>query len=135
MATFNGTKLGIFVGGALIGAATDCSLSMSAEVIDTSTKDSDAWRSVLPGMRSATMSCSGLIDYQGADYDVPDLFGAFSGRTELTLVFQNEVVGDKKFTCTGYITSLEQSAGVEDTATYSATFELTGEVLMADITA
>lgn len=135
MATFNGTKLGIFVGGSLIGAATDCSLSMSAEVIDTSTKDSSAWRSVLPGMRSATMSCSGLIDYQGTDYDVDDLMTAFTGRTELTLVFQNEEVGDTKFTATGYITSLEQSAGVEDTATYSATFELTGAIVPSDITA
>lgn len=128
MATFNGTKLGVYVGGTLIAAATDCSLSLATETIDISTKDSAAWRELLPGMRSGSMSVSGLIDYTNANYDVPDLFSVFSSRAALTLVFSNEVAGDKKYTATGYITSLEQSAGLEDTATYSASFELSGTI-------
>ena len=128
MATFNGTKLGVYVGGTLIAAATDCSLSLATETIDISTKDSAAWRELLPGMRSGSMSVSGLIDYTNANYDVPVLLAVFTSRAALTLVFSNEVTGDKKYTATGYITSLEQSAGLEDTATYSASFELSGTI-------
>jgi predicted secreted protein len=98
------------------------------EVIDTSTKDSNAWRSILAGMRSGTMSVSGLIDYQGSYYDTADLFSAFTGQTPLTLKFSNQVDGDRSYTATGYISSLEQSAGTEDTASYSATFELSGQI-------
>lgn len=128
MATFNGTNLGVYVGGVLIAAATDVSFSVSAETIDVSTKDSGAWRYLLAGMRSGSMSVSGLIDYSAASgYDVPDLFGAFTGRTALTLKFEESGSG-KDFNATGYLTSLEQSAGTEDTATYSATFELSGQI-------
>lgn len=134
MATFNGTKLGVYIGGTLIAAATECSLSLSAEVIDVSTKDSDAWRYLLSGMRSGSVSCSGLIDYAASSgYDVPDLFSAFTGRSALTLKFSTETSGDDSFTATAYLTSLEQSAGTEDTATFSASFELSGIIQTADI--
>jgi len=136
MATFNGTKLGVYIGDdasptetwTIIAAAQDCSLSLSMEVIDTSTKDSNAWRSILPGMRSATMSVSGLIDYTATNKNVVDLFEAFDGRAKLHLRFSNAVGSDKRYECYGYLSSLEQSAGTEDTANYSATFEITGVI-------
>lgn len=133
MATFNGTNLGVYIGGTLIGASNECSLSLSMETIDVSTKDSQAWRYLLAGMRSGSVSVSGLIDYAGGTYDVPDLFSAFTGRTALTLKFSTEESGDQSYTATAYITSLEQSAGTEDTATYSATFELSGVITPATI--
>lgn len=133
MATFNGTNLGVYIGGTLIGASTECSLSLSMETIDVSTKDSDAWRYLLAGMRSGSVSVSGLIDYAGGTYDVPDLFAAFTGRTALTLKFSTEDTGDQSYTASAFITSLEQSAGTEDTATYSATFELSGVITPATI--
>lgn len=139
MATFNGTKLGIYIGDEgdptetweLIAAATDCSLSLSAEVIDVSTKDSGAWRQLLAGMRSASMSTSGLIDYTASNKNLSDLFAAFNSRTRLHLRFSNAVSGDQRYECYGYLTSLEQSAGMEDTATYSASLEIDGAVTAA----
>jgi TP901-1 family phage major tail protein len=134
MATFNGTDLGVYIDGTLIAGSTDCSLSMSTEVIDISTKDSSAYRGILPGMRSATVTCSGLVDYTHATLkDVPDLFDLFDGRTQVTLKFSNEATGDESYTAQAFLTSLEQSAGVEDTATYSATFEITGAITAATI--
>ena len=136
MATFNGTKLGVYYstdGGTtykLIAASTECSLSISTETIDISTKDSSAWRELLPGMRSASLSCSGLIDYQHdtTKHDVPDLFSLLENRDLIKLRFSNEVASDKRYNADGYLTSLEQSAGTEDTANYSATFEITGAI-------
>jgi TP901-1 family phage major tail protein len=127
MAIFNGTELGVYIGGTLIAAATDCSLSLNMETIDITTKDSAGFRELLGGVKSGSMSVSGLIDYNDASNDdVSDLFTALDNRTALTLKFAkaNPVVGADF----SFITSLEQSGGTEDTATYSATFELSGAI-------
>ena len=120
MAIFNGTELGVYIGGTLIAAATDCSLSLNMETIDITTKDSAGFRELLGGVKSGSMSVSGLIDYNDASNDdVSDLFTALDNRTALTLKFAkaNPVVGeDFNYSASGFITSLEQSGGTEDTA-------------------
>lgn len=131
MAIFNGTDLGVYIGTTLIAAATDVSLTLNAETIDITTKDSAAFRELLPGVRSGSISVSGLIDYvDAANKDFIDLYAAWEGRTELTLKFSKATLGtgEASFGANAYITSLEQSGGTEDTASYSATFELTGTI-------
>lgn len=132
MAIFNGTELGVYIGGTLIAAATDCSLSLNMETIDITTKDSAGFRELLGGVKSGSMSVSGLVDYNDAsNKDVSDLFTALNDRTSLTLKFgkATPVVGeDFNYSASGFITSLEQSGGTEDTATYSASFELSGAI-------
>jgi TP901-1 family phage major tail protein len=131
MAIFNGTELGVYIGGTLIAAATDCSLSLNMETIDITTKDSSGYRELLGGLKSGSISCSGLIDYLDAsNKDITDLWTAWENRDTLVLKFAkaNETAGELSFSASGFITSLEQSGGTEDTATYSATFELTGAI-------
>ena len=130
MAVFNGTNLGVYIGGTIIAAAQDVSLSLSAEMIDITTKDSAAFRELLPGLRSGSMSCNGLIDFGSANKDTIDLWDAYEGRSLLSLKF-DDTGGGAEFTASGYITSLELSGGTEDTATFSATFELTGTISQA----
>ena len=129
MAIFNGTDLGVYIGSTLIAAATDVTLTLNAETIDITTKDSSAFRELLPGLRSGSMSVSGLIDYVDAsNKDFLDLYGAWESRTALVLKFSKSslATGEASFSASGFVTSLERSGGTEDTATYSATFELTG---------
>jgi TP901-1 family phage major tail protein len=131
MAIFNGTELGVYISDTLIAAATDCSLSLNMETIDITTKDSAGYRELLGGLKSGSISCSGLIDYLDAsNKDITDLWTAWENRDTLTLKFSkaNETAGELSFSASGFITSLEQSGGTEDTATYSATFELTGAI-------
>ena len=131
MAIFNGTELGVYIDSTLIAAATDCSLSLNMETIDITTKDSSGYRELLGGLKSGSISCSGLIDYLDAsNKDITDLWTAWENRTSLTLKFSkaNETTGELSFSASGFITSLEQSGGTEDTATYSVTFELTGAI-------
>lgn len=131
MAIFNGTELGVYISDVLIAAATDCSLSLNMETIDITTKDSGGYRELLGGLKSGSISCSGLIDYLDAsNKDITDLWTAWENRTSLTLKFSkaNESTGELSFSASGFITSLEQSGGTEDTATYSVTFELTGAI-------
>jgi len=131
MAIFNGTDLGVYIGSTLIAAATDVSLTLNAETIDITTKDSAAFRELLPGLRSGSVSVSGLIDYvDSSNKDFLDLYGAWEARTELTLKFSKATLstGEASFQGNALLTSLEQSGGTEDTASYSATFELTGVI-------
>ena len=131
MAIFNGTELGVYMDSTLIAAATDCSLSLNVETIDITTKDSAGFRELLGGVRSGSISVSGLVDYLDAsNKDVTDLWTAWEARTAVTVKFAkaNETAGELSFSASAIITSLEQSGGTEDTATYSATFELTGAI-------
>ena len=136
MGVFNGTLLGVYITDGdpattkMIAAAQDVSLSLSMETIDVTTKQNGGFRDLLAGNRSGSMSVNGLIDYsvEADEKNVSELFTAYTNRTVLALRFQldpnNDTTGDPQWYANGVLTSLEQSAGTEDTATFSATFEL-----------
>lgn len=131
MAIFNGTELGVYIADTLIAAAQSCSMSLTGDTIEITTNDSAGWAEFLAGKRSGTLSCDGLIDFLDAsNKDVTDLWGAFENRTSLTLKFSkaNETTGELSFAASGFLTSLELSGSTEDTATYSASFQLTGVI-------
>ena len=134
MGVFNGTLLGVYVEDTLVAAAQDVSVSMSVETIDVTTKDSSGYRELLGGLRTASFSVSGLVDYtEATNESTADLATRLLARTAVTLKFSTEVTGDQSVTAEAICTSLELSAGTEDTATYSATFEATGTVTLATI--
>ena len=134
MAVFNATLLGVYVEDTLVAAAQDVSVSMSVETIDVTTKDSAGYRELLGGLRSASFSVNGLIDYtESTNESTADLATTLLARTAVTLKFSTEVTGDQSVSAEAICTSLELSGGTEDTATYSATFEATGTVSLATI--
>jgi TP901-1 family phage major tail protein len=117
-----------------VANVTECSISLSTETRDISTKTSGGWREILPAMKSASINVSGyfaedatnsfnaLVDYQIAGTKVFAVFtNVGSGVTPNT--------GDEEFDIAGYITSIEQTAGFEDNVTWSLTFEITGAVV------
>jgi TP901-1 family phage major tail protein len=131
MAIFNGTELGVYISDTLIAAAQSVSVSLSLDTIEITTNDSAGWSEFLAGKRGGTMQCDGLLDMVDAsNKDVVDLWGAFENRTVLTLKWAkaNPVTGEMALSASGILTSLELSSGSEDTATYSASFQLTGVI-------
>jgi TP901-1 family phage major tail protein len=117
-----------------VANVTECSISLSTETRDISTKTSGGWREILPAMKSASINVSGyfaedatngfndLVDYQIAGTKVFAVFtNVGSGTTPNS--------GDEEFDIAGYITSIEQTAGFEDNVTWSLTFEITGAVV------
>jgi len=123
----NGTLIGVYAGGTLIAHATEGSISLNLDTRDATTKDSSGTRDLLEGVKSGTVSVSALYADDAA-YGVDELMAAWSGRSTLTIKFSTEVTGDSYWEASAYVTSLEVSAGMEDNATYSATFELTGAI-------
>lgn len=129
MAILNGTVYLLKVGGTALPDQTEGSISISMETRDITTKDSLGYRELLEGLRSGTISVSGLIDDDGSGGAGGTLFNTLWARTAVALVFGlDNASDDYNYTCNAFCTSLEVSGATEDNVTYSATFEITGAI-------
>ena len=129
MAILNGTVFLLSIGGTALPDQTEGSISISMETRDITTKDSAGYRELLEGVRSGTISVSGLIDDDGAGGAGGVLFADLNSREVQTLVFGfDDATDDYNYSCSAFCTSLEVSAATEDNVTYSATFEITGAI-------
>lgn len=130
MAVFNGTNIAITLGGTAIANATECSVSLNQETIEVTTKDSSGNRELIPGLKSGSMSVSGLQEVSGAN-GIKALTSTFNTGAAVNLVFDQTATDGETFSASGILTSLEMSGGTEDAPTYSASFELTGAITKA----
>jgi predicted secreted protein len=118
----------------VVDHVTECSISLSTDVRDITTKTSGGWREILPGLKSANLSLSGLFA-EDATNNFNQLVDHQIAGELLYVVFTNTGAGstanagDEQFDVSGYITSLEQTAGTEDNVTFSMTLEITGTVV------
>lgn len=133
MAIINGTvyllKIGADGSEVAIPDQTEGSISINMETRDITTKDSSGYRELLEGVRSASISVSGLVDDDGAGGAGADLFAVLNGRSTTHIIFGlDAATDDYHYECDAFCTSLEISAGTEDNVTYSATFEVTGAI-------
>ena len=96
MAIFNGTDLVLKVQAAN-GAAdefkllhsTSCSISINADTIDVSSKDSSGYRDLIGGQKSFSLSADGLMDFTsgGSSTDPDEIFTQMDNRTAVTFTF------------------------------------------------
>ena len=129
---FNGTLLVVKVGGVAVAHSTSCSLSVSTDLPDSTTKDSGGWAAQIQGLRSWSVSTDGLavIESAAAGINVEDLFSSIASRTDVTLTFSTFVSGDKIWTGSAAVESLDFTGDMESPATYSASFTGTGALVM-----
>lgn len=129
MAILNGTVFLLKVAGTALPDQTEGSISISMETRDITTKDSTGYRELLGGLRSGSISVSGLVDEDGQGGAGGTLFTTLDARNAVALVFGfDDDPDDYNYTCNGLCTSLEVSGSTEDNVTYSATFEITGAI-------
>jgi len=129
---FNGTLLVVKIGGVAVAHSTSCSLSVSTDLPDSTTKDSGGWAQQIQGLRSWSVSTDGLavIESAAAGVNVEDLFSSIGSRTDVALTFSTFVSGDKIWTGTAQVESLDFSGDMESPATFSASFTGTGALVM-----
>jgi len=129
MAILNGTIFLLKVAGTALADQTEGSISINMETRDITTKDSTGYRELAEGLRSGSISVSGLVDDDASGGAGGTLFTTLNARTAVALVFGfDDASDDYNYTCNGFCTSLEVSGGTEDNVTYSATFEITGAI-------
>ena len=112
----------------LVDHLTDLSVSFSTETRDTTTKDNGGYRAILPGLKtlSVTMTAFYAAD---ATNGYEELFADMETgqKLDITIASYNqaeaEITDDMDIDFKAYCTSLELSAGTEDNASYTATFE------------
>jgi len=135
----NASSIRVFLGTTddsevVVDHVTECSISLSTDIRDITTKQSGGWRAILPGLKSASLSLSGLFA-EDATTNFNQLVDHQIAGNLLYVVFTNTGAGssanagDEQFDVEGYITSLEQTAGTEDNVTFSMTLEITGTVV------
>ena len=130
----NGSDLKIMVaveGGTelVIENVTDCSISVTNDFRDSTTKQNAGYKAMIPGMTSASLSFSALYATDaaaGTGYEA--LSGFQLGKDKLDVRFTHvigqgstENAGDFRYQVKGYIESLENSGGTEDNAQFSCT--------------
>jgi TP901-1 family phage major tail protein len=121
----NGTDIGIYVGGTKIAGCTSHSTSTSHSLRDATSKDSGGWSESLEGLREWSGEGEGFFAHD-ATYGYDELFALMQSRGVVTIRFSNETSGDEYHEGQAFLTELSADAPVEDSTTFSFSFQGTG---------
>ena len=124
---FNGTELLLKVEGATVGHTTSCSLSLSMDTPEATTKDSNGFSEYIGGVKGGEISFEGLIAYDDTSNAI-EMADFLLARTQLTCVFGTAETGDAIYTAEGFLSSVEMSAEMEAAVTYSGSITITGAI-------
>lgn len=105
------------------------SLSMSSEKaqIDTTIFGADAFRTFIAGKHSTTLSATVLLTYSGANHD--DMLADYKAGTIAAFVIDFK---DGSVAGSGFITSLEITAELDEPSTVSLQIQVTTDLTFAD---
>ncbi len=131
---FNGTDLLLKLTDAssiatstIIGHSTSCSLSLSNDLPEATTKDSAGFQEVIAGVKSGEISFEGLIAYDD-DANPIDFANILIARRAVTWTFGTADGADTVYTGSGFLSSVEMSAEMESPATYSGSITINGAI-------
>lgn len=127
----NGTDLLVYVDDTAISYSTSCSLSITgAGPIDVSNKDSGYWNTKLKGRGVEwTMSCSGMLGFDGAGTSIREIFLVLGDNTTVNLKFATATAGDLIFHGSAQCTGLTMDGPDNEGATFSCDFAGLGRLL------
>ena len=120
-----GLEVLISVGGKVLGGQRGASLSMSADELDITDKNTVGYKKFLVGLKEWSISCDGLVVAGEAGYDA--LFNAFIAGDIVTVQFKKE---DGSFGYEGemVVSSMDFDAQYDDALTYSCELKGAGDL-------
>ena len=124
---FNGTDLILQVEGATVGHTTSCSLSLSMDTPEATTKDSNGFSEYIGGVKGGEISFEGLIAYDDSSNAI-EMADFLLARTQITCIFGTSESGDAIYTAEGFLSSVEMSAEMESAVSYSGSITITGAI-------
>lgn len=141
MALVNGTDLRIFVGGTSgvggkkIAYETSCDIELTTSIIETSSKDSGAWETSIPGRKSWGLSATIQLDFADTTtvYTYDELLTAWMNQTVLDVSFKTSASGDTVLYGQAYVESAPIKGGDQEIATID--IKLKGTGVLSKITA
>ncbi len=124
---FNGTNLILTIEGDTVGHTTSCSMSLSMDTPEATTKDSNGFSEYIGGVKGGEISFEGLVAYDDTANAI-EFADYLLARTQLTCVFGTAETGDAIYTAEGFLSSVEMSAEMEAAVTYSGSITITGAI-------
>jgi predicted secreted protein len=110
-----------------IGHSTSCTLTLSNDLPEATTKDSNGFQEVIAGVKSGEISFEGLIAYDDNANPV-DFADILIARTAVSWEFGTAETGDAVYSGSGFLSSVEMSAEMESPATYSGSITVNGAI-------
>ena len=128
----NGTNLILKVigdGGTLaaVGHTTSCTISLTNDMADATTKDSSGFSESIAGLISGEISFDGLIDYTDSNGGT-QLANFLLARTKVDFSYGTENTGNTIYTGEDSLTGLEITGEMESAITYSGSIQITGTI-------
>ena len=120
MPVLNGTQFGLFERTQLVGYSTGCTLSLSQDLPEKTTKDSDGWVELMPGLRSAEITVTGLVSYD-ADLNFEQLANRIITKQKITYIFR---YGNHYFWGYGFVQDAEEITNQDETVSFTVTIKL-----------
>lgn len=123
--SYSGNLVLIEIDGVVIAGQKDASINMNTSTIDTTTKTTaTGWASNTAEMNDWSIDCGGLIDLEDEGYK--KLKDAWRKKQHVTVKYGTAEAWEQGEAC---ISSLSESAPMNDRCTYSASFVGTGELV------
>lgn len=128
MGIYNGNNLRVYVGGTLVANNTSCSIEITSNEVEQNTKDSGRWITARTTTSRVSVTADHLFDE--ADTGIDTLIDAqIAGNSVTILVGETSpVAGEISLSGSFLIGSTSISAGTNEDATASWTFNSTGAV-------
>lgn len=112
----------------LIACSTGCTFSVTNDQITTTCKDNDGRASFILGQQTYELSVEGLVNYTNKGR--AEMYAAAASKSTVTVVYGTGVDDDPFFMANAVISSFEESAPLNDVATWSVTFAIKGETVV-----
>jgi TP901-1 family phage major tail protein len=135
MAKLDGYDILVQTDAVAVVGQTGAGLDFVSDMIEITTKDSNKFKEYLAGEKGGTITIDGLYDVDTGANNTEDVFANLLAGTEVTWKWgKYATAGDKYFTGSAFISSLNMSAPKNEAATYSMTLQVTGEFSIVTVT-
>ena len=142
MAILNGTDIKVYdsTTGILVAYAQNGSMNLNLSLREITNKESAGWKESLEGLRDFSIDLDGAYAWTDASSgaltngaDDLALSNIITNRVPLTVKFGSvgTATGDSYYTGSVFLTSFSVSAGTEETATFTMSFEGTGSMTLS----
>jgi len=113
-----------------VAELTNITFGGSTDLIDLTSKDNNGFRDILPGLQSFTLNIEGFVDFQTTanSRNIDDLVTAKRTKVLVTFKLANSTTGDTVYLGLAYVTAFEITSGTETGLTFTATFEVKGDI-------
>ena len=116
-----------------VALSNSCTLNISADTPDATTKDSSGWEEVIGGTKSWDVSFDNLVDFaasndlaSGTTGSIQDLFDYLDGRTAIKVAIGVEGTDELYWYGDSFVNNLSITADKESPVSYSGALKGTG---------